>query len=74
MNNLIENHKMIGKSIEYKDSKGKESKGIVTGAKLGIGILMDVATGESFGRPIMFRIKPNDGSRAFWTGGMRNVD
>lgn len=68
---LIEDHPALGKKLQYEDGKRK-TIGVVTGVRKG-GIITNRKTGRINKDTIQLRIKPEDGSRAFWTATMVNV-
>jgi len=63
--NLIENHPMLGVTVDY-EHDGSTITGVVTGVRKGNPIL-NVRTGSENSDAYRLRIKPDDGSRAIWT-------
>lgn len=66
----LEHHrKQIGCEVTYSRSgrgKSREVTGIIQDVRHGYGTVYNVKTGQSW-YVIEIKIKPNDGSRAFWT-------
>lgn len=73
---MIDNHPMLGKEVEFNtethDGEKRTVVGVVTGARRGMPIT-NIETLEITGKTMQLRIKPNDGSRAFWTPTMRDL-
>lgn len=70
---MIEDHPYLDKEVDYDDGKRK-CTGIVTGVKYA-GLLTSGTTKKDLkieGKSIKIRIKPNDGSRAFWSAAMKD--
>jgi len=68
---MLKDHKLIGESVDYDDGKRKCS-GKITGVKYA-GIMTERKTLNITGRAIRVRIKPDDGSRAFWSACMKET-
>ena len=70
---LIKNHRVLGDKVKYEDSKtGRNIIGIVTGVRHGNPI-MNMKTKLITKKTYQLRIKPADGSRAFWTTSMLKI-
>lgn len=66
---LAHHQKSIGTKVEFRQSgrgKSKHVFGTVTDVRHGIGEILDMKTGQRW-HVIEIKIKPDDGSRAFWT-------
>jgi len=62
----------IGTEIRYTDGKGKDVKGKLVDKRKG-NPLTNIKTNETDNDTVQLKIKPNDGSRAFWTRSMSKV-
>ena len=62
----------IGEEINYKDSRGKDVDGTITEMKKG-DTLTNIKTGDTDTDTVRLKIKPNDGSKSFWTSSMHKV-
>lgn len=70
---LILDHKLLGKHVTFEGNrKPFRASGVVTGAQRAYGCI-ETENGEVWGG-IKFRIKPDDGARAFWTGVFADTD
>lgn len=73
---LVENHSMLGEDVIYtwtnRQGIEREVRGKVTGVEDGY-VIRNIKTGKRY-PAIRMRIKPNDGSRAIWSGTVREID
>ena len=60
----------IGEKIKFKDSKKGTVVGVLVDKKRG-GLLLNLKTGEVDKDTWKLKIKPDNGSRAFWTPSMK---
>lgn len=63
-------HELIGQKVEYSDKKRKKTIGQVVAVRRSPAVIYNTKTGEE-SPAIQFKIKPEDGSRAFWTASYR---
>lgn len=68
---LISNHPMLYKKVRYESSGRPPVEGVCTGVRKGP-MLVSLADNTMF-PSIQIRIKPKDGSRAFWTKAIRET-